>query len=255
MLEVKEIEKLTRTELRQRADAAFAKAEEKGPGYLMEAQFYMQELGRRDDSRIATRDFAMELIVIFLIGLELALAVVIAVMGSRQQARDVNEQLTAFGKMQTVLSQLQESSAATAQTLASLQSTMQSMNDRLGTQLTRTAQIAIDFVFNLPQNKMDLFNRGNVDLTIWGYKVDGEPARLYKRPLSIKRSEHINLATLLNDIENAKGNGLGNLDIYLRDDFGNEFTGETRAPASNTTGMSTALDIVQRRWSNKDSSK
>jgi len=217
------------------------------PACLLEAQFYMQELGRREDSRVATRDFRMELIVIFLIGLELVAAVVLAIVGSRQQGQDTNQQLAAFGKMQDVMSRLQESSKATADTLQSLQSTTQSMNDRIGTQLGRMAQMAIDFAMNVPQNKADLFNRGNVDLTIWGYKVDGEPARTYKKPISIKRSEHLNLATLLSDIKNA--NGQGNLDIFLRDDFENEFIAEILVPSPNVLGMGATFDIVQRRWS------
>jgi hypothetical protein len=45
------------------------------PALLLEAQFYMQELGRREDPNIARRDFRMELIVIFLIALELVAAV------------------------------------------------------------------------------------------------------------------------------------------------------------------------------------
>jgi len=207
----------------------------------------MQELGRREDSKIATRDFRMELIVIFLIGLELVAAVVFAIAGARQQTRDTNQQLAAFGKMQDVMSRLQESSKATADTLQSLQSTTQSMNDRIGTQLGRMAQLAVDFAMNVPQNKADLFNRGNVDLTIWGYKVDGQPARTYKKPISLKRSEHLNLAILLHDIKNA--NGQGSLDIYLRDDFENEFIAAIPVPAPNIVGTATTFDIVQHRWS------
>jgi hypothetical protein len=49
-MQLKEIEKLKKKELRQRVDDAFNKAEEKGPSYLMEAQFYMRELEHRRDS-------------------------------------------------------------------------------------------------------------------------------------------------------------------------------------------------------------
>jgi len=68
-------------------------------------------------SAASNRDFLMELIVIFLIGLELLAAVGLAVWGERQQTQEVNQQLSALGKTQDVLSKLQESSAATAQTL------------------------------------------------------------------------------------------------------------------------------------------
>ena len=135
--------------------------------------------------------------------------------------------------MQTVLSHLQESSEATAQTLGSVQSTMQTMNERIGSQLGRIAQIIIDFSFSRPGKKVDLFNRGNVDLTVWGYKVDGEPTRIYERPVSLKRSEHHTFSTLFNDINKVKENDSGNLNIYLRDDFGNDFIGEIAVPPTN----------------------
>ena len=49
-------------------------------------------------SAASNRDFLMELIVIFLIGLELLAAVGLAVWGGRQQTQEVNQQLSALGK-------------------------------------------------------------------------------------------------------------------------------------------------------------
>jgi hypothetical protein len=64
---------------------------------VLEAQFYMAELDRREAAleraesrRIATRDFRMELIVIFLIGLELVMGIwgiVAATKESKEQAK------------------------------------------------------------------------------------------------------------------------------------------------------------------------
>jgi hypothetical protein len=45
------------------------------PSALLQAQFYMAEIDRRQDTKIAQRDFRMELIVIMLIGLELIAAI------------------------------------------------------------------------------------------------------------------------------------------------------------------------------------
>ena len=76
---VEEFENISDTALVDAANASFVKSINAGTGdkpYLyMEAQFYMRELDRRHDTKIARRDFRMELIVIFLIGLELLAAI------------------------------------------------------------------------------------------------------------------------------------------------------------------------------------
>ncbi len=105
-MQVKEIEKLSPRELRQRADAVFAKADEKGPSYLIEAQFYMQELSRREDSKIARRDFRMELIVILLIGLEIVIALY-----------EGHEQTNLIASQTQILQNLQTSTKNTADAL------------------------------------------------------------------------------------------------------------------------------------------
>jgi hypothetical protein len=218
------------------------------PALLLEAQFYIQELGRREDSKIARRDFRMELIVIVLIGLELVTAVGLAILGSRQQTHDVNQQLAAWGRIQDVLSQLQTSSEATAQTLVSLQSTTQSMNERIGLELGRMAQMALDLDYNVEAKKADIINRGNVDLKLWGYRVPGEHARLFKSPLSLRRSEHAHPPNLIADMQNGKGTWQDPLEIYVRDDFGNEFIGTTNWGGSNMTGMFSTFNVTQSRW-------
>lgn len=217
-------------------------------GVLLEAQFYIQELGRREDSKIARRDFRMELIVIVLIGLELVTAVGLAIWGSRQQTHDVNQQLAAWGKIQGILSELQTSSGATAQTLVSLQSTTQTMNDRIGLELGRMGQTAIDWDFNVEAKKADIVNRGNVDLKLWGYKVPGEQARFFKSPLLLRRGEHAHVPSLLNDMKNGNGTWQDSLEIYARDDFGNEFKGTVNWGGPNVGGMYSAFNIQQSRW-------
>ena len=70
-MRLKEIEKLKKKDLKQRVDEAFARADEKGPGYLAEAQFYMRELEHRRDSFTSIRDLVLEIVVIALIGWEI----------------------------------------------------------------------------------------------------------------------------------------------------------------------------------------
>jgi hypothetical protein len=109
------------------------------------------------------------------------------------------------------------------------------------------AQMALEFNANVQGKKTEIINAGNVDLKLWGYKLSGEPAKFYKNPISLRRGEHANPPTLLKDILNAKGNGVISLDIYVRDDFGNEFIGNTNW-AGPLGGMFTTLNLMQSRW-------
>jgi hypothetical protein len=249
-----EFEAATNEDLRREAKRCFDLYGSSGVGGLdkpqlvLEAQFYMQELGRREDSKIANRDFLMELIVIFLIGLELLAAVGLAVWGERQQTQEVNQQLSAFGKMLDELSKLQESSAATAQTLSSQQSIMQSMNDRLAVELGRMSQITLDFSFS--GSKASISNQGNVDLQFWGFKVADMPGKINKRPVLLKRSASIEVDEIASDIHKAiKGDMV---QVYVRDDFNNEFVAEEHMQVGqNIQGYGGRLEVVQRKWSRK----
>src|SRR5258708_5628993 len=110
-----EFEKADAEELRQQAKASFDKARKFGeswggaPTLLLEAQFYMMEMDRRRveqdrkyaeihrkrDAKIAERDFRMEVVVIFLILLELIAAIIGIVMAIREgkEQAQVLEQL------------------------------------------------------------------------------------------------------------------------------------------------------------------
>src|SRR5580658_6064754 len=103
MLTVKELEKLSRRELRARADEVFKDAETRGAGYLIGAQFYIGELERRADSRTSIRDLILEVVVIGMIGWEIWI-------GYRaDKAQEDN-----FRVEKTVLENLRDSSSATA---------------------------------------------------------------------------------------------------------------------------------------------
>ena len=77
---------------------------------LQEAHFYMQELDRRHDARIARRDFRMELIVIFLIGLELLSAI-----GAIWETfREGKEQAQILERQAVILERVEKASHAAA---------------------------------------------------------------------------------------------------------------------------------------------
>jgi hypothetical protein len=252
-MKLAELEKATTEELRRRVDELFADAD--AAQYIphrdirfAEVRFYLGEIERREHDKISSRDYLMELVVICLIALELVVAVGLAGWGGRQQSKEVGQQLAAFEKMQTVLSQLQESSAATAQTLKSQQLTMQSMNDRLAVELGRMSQITIDF--SLSGTKATVSNQGNVDLQFGGFKVADMPARINKRPALLKRSASIEVDGIASDIHKASKGDL--VEVYLLDDFNNEYVAEGHMQIGpNIQGYGNRLQVVQRRWSSR----
>lgn len=75
-----EFEKAGPRELRESARGCFEKANSYSDSWdgraphLIEAQFYLAEIDRRESAKIVRRDFRTELIIIFLIGLELIIA-------------------------------------------------------------------------------------------------------------------------------------------------------------------------------------
>lgn len=70
-----EFEKATEKDLRRKANECFDKLKDSGsqewPALLLSAQFYMDEIERREHDRVARRDLFLELVVILLIGLEI----------------------------------------------------------------------------------------------------------------------------------------------------------------------------------------
>ena|SRR2546427_9734771 len=101
--------KATKADLVNKANECFATAAAAGnlnkPAALLEAQFYVGEIDRRDQNRISRSDFWLEIIVISLIGLEIV-----------------------FGYFQgRVLDRLEQSASATAKTLTSLAAVTEEM--------------------------------------------------------------------------------------------------------------------------------
>ncbi len=98
-----EFERASETVLRNKANACFARSEVVDavdkPALFLEAQFYMNEIARRGEATVVTRDLLLELVIIALILLE----IVIGVYEGNKQA--------------SVLASLETSASATAQTL------------------------------------------------------------------------------------------------------------------------------------------
>lgn len=216
------------------------------PALLLEAQFYMQELGRREDSQVARRDLILEIVVIVLIGLE----IVLAVYGTRLAVKQGNDEDVRMTKQMEILGHLDGNMQTTAQTLLNSLTTMQSMNDRLAVELGRMSNIRLQFSYNAKE--ADISNLGNVDLGFWGFKVGNLPPHIYKRPTLLKRNAAIRIgANIINDLHKSPSGGTV-VQLFVRDDFNNEFVCEESMPAgANVGGGGGIMESVQRKWSPK----
>jgi hypothetical protein len=110
-MRIADFQKRTEAELLQLADDCFVAMDTAGveqkPAFLLQAQLYMNQANRVEDSRVAIRDFRLEIAVIVLIGIEIILSVVGLWYGIREGS-----------KQMAVLGQLNASADATAKTSA-----------------------------------------------------------------------------------------------------------------------------------------
>jgi len=163
-MRVEEFEKLTKKQLRSKANVCFATAAPAGEfvrtALLTEARFYMDELERRADSWVSIRDLFLEIVVILLIGGEIWLGV-----------HEGKQQAAAFEKMQGVLSSLQASSEATAKTLTALQSTTESMNTAIQKELSLFYDVSVATVYSAPDKRLIVSNVGRTNVVIGGIKI------------------------------------------------------------------------------------
>jgi hypothetical protein len=153
-MNVAEIGKLTRRQLRARADEAFKKADEKGPSYLLEAQFYIGELERRADSRTSIRDLILEIAVIALIGWEIHMSY-----------RAEHLQKENFADEKKVFQTLEKSSGATADSLVAVKTSLEK-------QLALLYDLSVAVTFDQNLKRIILLNNGRTNLYVWGDQLN-----------------------------------------------------------------------------------
>ena len=163
MLTVKELEKLSRRELRARADEIFNDAETRGPGYLIGAQFYIGELARRADSRTSIRDLILEIIVIGMIGWEIWVG---------YRADDAQRQN--FKVERAVLENLRDSSSATAQTLVAVKDSMDAVKVSLQEQVKLYYDVQLVIGFDDSSERLLLTNTGHGRVSIMRVLMEAE---------------------------------------------------------------------------------
>jgi hypothetical protein len=144
------------------------------PSDVVAAQFYMSELDRRENrrsdaerDRIETKrrrvDLGLETLIVLLIGLEIFLSL----WGYQQQSKDAARELQAFHDMQVVLSNLHDTSKATADSMKTLESTTETMNTGVQNQLGLSYDPSVTVKFE-PTEKLNVLNNGRTKITLWG---------------------------------------------------------------------------------------
>jgi len=115
-----EFEKSAEAELREQARLCFKQAAdmaggewEKRTAFMLQAQFYMAELDRREaekerkeSARIALRDYRMEWVVIIMIGLEIVLSIWGIYLGtkeSKEQQQIAQKQIEMLDKVEKAM--------------------------------------------------------------------------------------------------------------------------------------------------------
>jgi hypothetical protein len=211
-MRTKEFKDLSKEELLQKADECFAvmDAHPVKAAKLLEAQFYMNEVDRRENDAIAMRDFRMarrsyemEWWVIVLIGLEL----VIAVGGFVYGVHEGNKQWTVLDHMDkstaatatalqtqsNILEKMNANTAATVDAVGKLQkaqdgsltvqqgalntskNTLKSisqMNDALERQLNLAFEVSVIVTADNSTKHMTVINQGKTAVSVWGVKWD-----------------------------------------------------------------------------------
>jgi len=204
------------------------------PVDFIAAQFYMSELDRREHTRAdvervrieTTRrrvDLGLELLIVVLIGLEIGLAL----WGYRQQSTDAARELKAFGDMQLVLSHLQDTSKATADTMVALQTTTETMATSLQKQLALSYEVAVTPIWDASTKKISIVNNGRTNVAVWGYKLANEPAIIWNSRVISPQGTYILVASQIYDdmkVKVPKGTGGYVLfELYIKNDKGEEF--------------------------------
>jgi hypothetical protein len=136
-LDIEKLERLSPAELRGKADECFRLLEtcgqEQKPAVLGQAQFYLAEVDRREDARIARRDFFLELLVIILILGE----IIFGLYEGHEQAK--------------ILERMDKSTADTAMVMKDASAALKTLTDEQKMSLEGQKQANVNLQTNLKQ--------------------------------------------------------------------------------------------------------
>jgi len=226
---------------------------------LVEAEFYLTELNRREDERAEMRrdrietirhrvNLGLEFLVLVLIGLELFV-------GYRQE----QDQAVAAKLEQEVLGKLQASSAATAATLTNLETTTEAMNEGIQTELGLNYALTVEFAFDKERQNFIIKNTGKTTIYLCGAEAG------YNDPSFSKKSDAIipggkiefTLPVLYDDLNDLPEGGSARLPlrIFLRNQYGVKYVIGSQITArqekDNMTFKVDSFGVARENWSKK----
>ena len=174
-IELRNIENMTKKQLKEAAKGCFEYAPEAAPvdrlAILQEAQFYTRELERRNDSFTSIRDLILELVVIGLIGWEIYMSY-----------RAERQQRVNFKEEQGIFENLQKSSDATKDSLTSVKDILGAMELSLEKQVELFYDVQINVVYNEPTKRLAIINNGRSNITVWAQRVAEKTASMTEYP-------------------------------------------------------------------------
>ena len=129
-MNTEEFERATERDLRRKANECFDKLKDSGsqewPALLLSAQFYMDEIERREHDRVAKRDLFLELVVILLIGLELYFGI----KGGNAQLDVLQKLNTSASQTATAVGALSEEQKTALEAIRKLDERVQEQNQK-----------------------------------------------------------------------------------------------------------------------------
>jgi len=214
-MRLREIEKLKKKDLKQRVDEAFAKSDEKGPGYLAEAQFYMRELEHRRDSWVSIRDLLLEIAVIVLIGWEIHMSY-----------RAERLQKENFADEKKVFQNLEKSSGATSDSLVAVRTSLEK-------QLALLYDVSVAVTFDHNLKRIILVNNGRTNLYIWGDQLNRGNRVLEAKPKMITPggSHYIIADSFYEELGRKLPKGSKDMipfDVFIKNEVGDSFIIESQ---------------------------
>jgi hypothetical protein len=185
-----EFEKAERRTLRERAKGCFDMAQdailsEGRSALLLEAQFYMQELDRRQGSWIATRDLVLEIVVILLIGGEIWFGNKAATdQGALMKGQtavlqkldtSTSATATAMEGLSDITKAMSDTTAASGKTLLSLKTTTETMNKAVHDQVSLFYDPAVLVTYVPSAHILNFLNTGRSNIRLTSLKIGDSP--------------------------------------------------------------------------------
>jgi hypothetical protein len=231
----------------------------------------MAELDRREKKRAdqerdeieAKRwrtDLKYERWIVFLIILEVIVAAVLTLWADHRQSKSSEKELAALHRMQQVLSHLEESSAATAETLTALQETSKQMNKAVQKELAFSYEVSLNVKFDITSDQIIITNEGRTRVSLWGSKVGKSGIVMQEVPRTLTPGVPYlitghEVTTGLTDVVPKEGFAPVPFVMFIKNERGEEFVARYEFVQMTMMGpmqiQPIMVSITQFEWSKK----